>query len=312
MGWRVVGRRRAGKLLWMEPKPIYPTVTRYLEHLQLQGKAGRTLEAYLSYVVAIGRRFGRDPVDLSEEQVREHILHLKEARRYAASSLRLAAAALQSYYNDFLTRNWRLFSLVRAREPQRLPQVLSREEVARVLGVVRESRFRTILELIYACGLRVGEAVNIEVRDIHAATHRLHIRQGKGRKDRAVPISDAMIGKLRRFWTTHRHPTLLFPTAGRGWRERAADRQRDAAVPMSVASVQHAFSLARAEAGMPAGTCLHTLRHSYATHLLEAGVSLRQISHYLGHSSLDTTAIYTHLTAVSEEKALRAISALVR
>jgi len=293
-------------------QPRYECIGRYVEHLQLSGRAGRTLEAYRDYVVLLARRLERDPVLINEEEVRAHFLHLKMERRYASSSLRLAVAALRNFFNDFLERDWKLFSLIRVPDPKPLPQVLSREEVARVIGIVREPRFRAVLEIIYGCGLRVGEAVKLEVRDLRAADHRLHIRQGKGNKDRYVPLGDPLISRLREFWKTHRHPRLLFPSTARGCSQHATERQHRAEVPMSVSSVQHAFLMARAEAGFKEreGLCLHTLRHSYATHLLEAGVSLRQISVYLGHRSLDTTAIYTHLTAVSEEKALKVVNAL--
>jgi site-specific recombinase XerD len=173
-------------------------------------------------------------------------------------------------------------------------------------------RFRVILQLLYACGLRVGEAVKLCVHDVHAEQKRLHIREAKGGKDRYVPLADSMLQGLRGFWKTHRHPKLVFPGVGRGWRERAGERSATAAEPMSVSSIQHCFRLACAQAGIKVKATPHTLRHSYATHLLEEGVSLRQIAAYLGHTSLDTTLIYTHLTAVSEARALAAIEKLNR
>ena len=190
--------------------------------------------------------------------------------------------------------------------------VLTREEVRRVLGAVREPRFRVAFELIYSCGLRVGELVKLEVRDIQSAQGRIHVREAKGGKDRMVPLAPWMLARLREFWRSHRHPRLVFPGVGRGWRERAVQRSTKAQEPMSVSSLQHCFRLAGAAAGLKVPATPHTLRHSYATHLLEEGISLRQIASYLGHASLDTTVIYTHLTAVSEARAVAAIEKLSR
>ena len=192
------------------------------------------------------------------------------------------------------------------------PRHGSGTQVRRLLGVLKEERFRMILQLIYSCGLRVGEAVKLQVRDIHSAQQRVHIREAKGGKDRYVPLAEPMLATLRTFWKSHRHPRLLFPAVGRGWRERAIERSQSADGAMSMSSIQHTFRLACAQAGIKLKATPHTLRHSYATHLLEEGISLRQIASYLGHSSLDTTVIYTHLTAVSEARALGAIDKLTR
>jgi len=171
--------------------------------------------------------------------------------------------------------------------------------------------------LIYHTGLRVGEAVRIELRDLRETRTehpRLHVRCGKGGKDRFVPLSPAMMTELREWWKTHRHPTFLFPGTTTGERQRG--QPTDAAVRadshLSVSAVQTTFRLARAASGLPAEATVHTLRHCYATHLLEEGVSLRSISQYLGHVSLDTTVIYTHLTPLNEARTRAALEVLRR
>jgi len=192
---------------------------------------------------------------------------------------------------------------------------------------VQHPRYRAVLGWIYHTGLRVGEAVRIERRDFRdtATEHpRLHVRCGKGGKDRFVPLAPAMVEALRTWWKTHRHPSFLFPGPSSGWRERApilrrategrqpADAAQHATTHLSVSAVQNTFRLARATAGLPAEATVHTLRHCYATHLLEEGVSLRLISQYLGHASLETTVIYTHLTPLNEARTRAALETLQR
>lgn len=292
----------------------HDSVARFVELLKLRSLAASTQSEYLRYVRKLAARVKRDPAELDEAQVRAHLLHLKEAHAYSPSSMRTAVAAMRAYYGLHLGREWKLFDLVRSPDRQTLPQVLTRAEVARLFGVIREERFLVVLRFIYACGLRIGEAVNVEVGDLRGG-ERVHVRQAKGNKDRYVPLPPAMAAELRAWWKTHRHPRWVFPGVGRGWRDGADGtspaKLAQAAEPMGVGSIQHCVRLAVAEAGLPTGTCVHTLRHSYATHLLEEGVSIRLISAYLGHASIETTAIYTHLTAVNEAGARAAVARLL-
>ena len=181
--------------------------------------------------------------------------------------------------------------------------VLSVAEVCRVLGIIRRPRYRVCLSTIYACGLRLGEGVHLQVRDIDGERTMVHVRHGKGGKDRYVPLPVPTLEMLRRYWCTHRHPEWLFPAP-----TRSGVPLSTATKPMSVSGVQRAFKAALHESGIQKDASVHTLRHSYATHLLEAGVNLRVIQAYLGHSSPKTTAIYTHLTRKVEDLAVEAIS----
>jgi integrase len=231
--------------------------------------------------------------------------------------MNVAKCALRCFFRECVkVTGWTVFEELRIAQPIVLPLVLAREEVRRVLDAVREPRFRTCLRLMYHCGLRVSEAVRLEVRDLQNTRTdqpRLHVRNGKGGKDRYVPLAPVLVAELRAWWSTHRNRTWLFPSPGRGWAERAhslSEAMQRATEPMSTSAVQMAFKLARAQSSTnPAATC-HTLRHSYATHLLEEGVSLLQISRYLGHESLDTTVVYTHLTAISEARTQAALATL--
>jgi len=292
--------------------PDPESVQRFAETLQLRSLARSTQEEYLRFVRKLATRHGGDPAALDESQVRLHLLHLKDAHHYSPSSMRTAVAALRAYYGIHLGRDWQLFDLVRSPSAQTLPTVLTCAEVQRLFSVVREPRFRTLFRLIYACGLRIGEAVNLEVRDLREPS-RVHIREAKGNTERHVPLPEVMLTELRSFWKTHRHPKWIFPGVGRGWRDGVSNEAKlsSAVEPIGVGSVQHCLRLARLEAGLPEGTVVHTLRHSYATHLLEEGVSIRLISAFLGHRSLETTLIYTHLTAVNEAAARAAVARLL-
>jgi integrase/recombinase XerD len=287
------------------------TLVRFAELLKLRGLAPSTQEEYLRFVRKLTARTGGDPASLDEAALRAHLLKLKEEHNYSPSSMRTAVAAMRAFFGLHLGRDWRLFDLVRAPSGHKLPTVLTREELARLFAVVREPRFRTLLRLSYACGLRLGDARKVQVGDLRDG--RLHIRAGKGNKDRLVPLPPAMLAELRDFWRTHRNPRWLFPSPGKRWRERPALREQLSTVdaPLGSGSVQRCMRLARAAAQLPETTTPHTLRHSYATHMLEEGVSIRLISAYLGHSSLETTLIYTHLTAVNEASAREAIAKLL-
>jgi len=222
--------------------------------------------------------------------------------------------ALRCYYRECVkVTGWTVFEDLRVAEPKSMPTVLAREEVQRLLATVREPRFATCLRLMYYCGLRISEAVSLEVQDIlgRETPPRLHIRNAKGGKDRYVPLAGAMLEELRGWWRTHRNPKLVFPAPVSAKPGAVLQRpMSQTLIPMSTASVQEVFRLAQQTCGVHPRATPHTLRHSYATHLLEEGVSLRQISIYLGHESLDTTAIYTHLTAISEARTQAALHRL--
>jgi Site-specific recombinase XerD len=312
-GWVMVNKSTAKKTAAASTVAVTDpdSLVRFADLLKLRSLAATTQAEYVRYLRKLAARLRRDPAELAEAQVREHLLHLKNAGAYSPSSMRTAVAAMRAFYGLHLGRDWQLFDLVRSVSAVTLPTVLTREEVARLFAAVRAPRFRMVLRLIYACGLRLGEAVTLEVGDIKRDGPRLHLHHTKGRKERLVPLPLWCYRELQDYWRTHRHPRWVFPSVGRGWREADATGQLAAAAePMGIGSIQHCVRLARAEARLPATTHVHTLRHSYATHLLEAGVSIRLISAYLGHTSLETTLVYTHLTAVNEAGARAALDRL--
>ena len=293
----------------------YPSIAKFQQLVELKDFKPPTRKEYVRYVRRLADHVHCDPATLVEDQLRQYFLFLRQHKQFSGSAMSIAKAAFQLFFREHLGHSdWTVFSDLVIRRGAPLPLVLSREDVHRVLGCLREDRFRVCLRLIYHCGLRVGEAVKIQVTDVEADQLRLRIREGKGGKDRYVPITQRMVAELRVFWKTHRNPQWLVPGPGRQWRDRAEDRNRvlgRATTCMSVSAVQNAFRLARAQTGIHPEACVHTLRHCYATHLLEEGISLRLISQYLGHASLDVTVIYTHLTATNEGQARAALDRLM-
>jgi integrase len=300
----------------MKPLLTYPCIAQFKSVVELKDFRPNTKKEYVRYLCKLAEHFQCDPAMLSQDQVREYFLFLRQHKNYGGSAMTVARASLRCFFQDCLKHaDWTVFQELAIRRVEPLPVVLARADVARVLGAVREPRFRACLRLIYQCGLRVGEAVRIEVSHIDGAALRLHVRFAKGGKDRYVPLSPALLAELRDWWKLHRNPRFLFPSPGRAWKDRSctlSESLRRASAPMSVSSVQMAFRLARAATGLQPTATVHTLRHSYATHLLEEGVSVRLISQYLGHESLETTVIYTHLTAVSEAQTRVALETLHR
>ena len=293
-----------------------PSIATFAAFVQLKDYRQPTKKEYVRYVRRLGDHYQCDPATLTEDQVRAYYLELRQVRKFGASAMKVAKCALRCFFREHLKLGltWTVFEELRIAPPQTLPLVLAREAVATLLKSVELPRYRTALGLIYHTGLRVGEAVRIELRDLretHTEHPRLHVRCGKGGKDRFVPLSPAMLKELRDWWKTHRHPTFLFPGPTTGWRERAQPAAR-ADTHLSVSAVQNTFRLARAASGLPAEATVHTLRHCYATHLLEEGVSLRLISQYLGHASIATTVIYTHLTPLNEARTRTALEVLHR
>lgn len=294
-----------------------PSIAKFTAFVQLKDYRQPTKDEYVRYLRKLAEHYQCDPATLTEDQLRAYFLFLRQQKKFGGSAMKLARCALRSFFRDCLRLpGWTVFEEVRIAPPQTLPLVLSREQVATLLGAVREPRYRTLLTLIYHTGLRVGEAVRVEVRDLRDTDTphpRLHVRCGKGGKDRFVPLAPAMVAQLRDWWKTHRHPNFLFPGPTSGWRERAQPAAAARAPRhLSVSAVQNTFRLARAATGLPPAATVHTLRHCYATHLLEEGVSLRLISQYLGHGSLETTLIYTHLTPLNEARTRAALVTLHR
>ena len=218
----------------------------------------------------------------------------------------IAYSGIKFFYSHTTPRDWPTLQRLRVRKEKRLPDVLSVDEVRRLIDAVRTPHNRAYFWTVYSLGLRLEEGLHLQVGDIDSARMMVHVHRGKGAKDRYVPLPSRTLTILRQYWVTHRHPIWLFPATGR---DRPA-RPRRPTRPMDRSSVQGAMSRVVQELEFQKAISIHTLRHSYATHLLEAGVNLRLIQQYLGHSSLQTTMVYLHLTTASQEQAVARIETL--
>jgi integrase/recombinase XerD len=278
-----------------------------IDALQLNGLGERTQEAYVRALRMLCELYHKSPDEISESELQQYFLQRKNRDGWSPNTMRICYCGIRHFFVHVLRREGHTLEFVRAQSERRLPSVLSVEEVRSLLGCVRTPHHRAFLCTVYACGLRLQEAQCLEVADIDSRRLMIHVHRGKGAKDRFVPLPESTLQILRRHWSRHRHPRLIFPALGRG-RNRAASAE----APMPKSSVQGAFRQAKLEAGIQKrDISVHTLRHSYATHLLEAGVNLRVIQHYLGHTQLETTMVYLHLTRKGQEDAYARINTLM-
>ena len=275
--------------------------------LQLNGKGERTQQAYTRALRQLVDFCGKPPEVISEAELETYFLHRRNVDHWAPNSMRISYCGIRFFFVQVLRRDWNLFQILRAKSESRLPAILSQEEVRRILSRVHTAHNYAYLATVYGCGLRLTEALHLEVCDIDSSRMMLHVHRGKGAKDRFVPLPKTTLAILRTHWKTHRNPRLLFPAWGRDSRSAST-----ANTPMAISSVQGAFRAAKRQAAIAKrGVSIHTLRHSYATHLLEAGVNLRVIQQNLGHSSLETTMVYLHLTRKGHEDAYALIDGLM-
>ncbi len=279
---------------------------RMIECLQLRGLAERTQEAYIRAVRQLAAHYHKSPDQISEAELRQYFLYLKNVKHYSRPTMTVAICGIRFFYEQTLNRNWAIFGIVRPAPEKKLPVILSLAEVRQILGRIRLPRYQICLTTIYSCGLRLQEGTHLQVADIDSARLMIHVRHGKGAKDRYVPLPERTLQLLRQYWQQHRNPVLLFPAEGRIHADLAQSTE-----PMSRSSVQDAFHAALKESGNNKRASVHTLRHSWATHLLEAGVNLRLIQEWLGHSSPATTSVYTHLTVKAEQLGTQAINQLM-
>lgn len=275
------------------------------DDLQLTGKGKRTHDGYLREVRKLADFYKTSPDQISEQQVRRYFLHLKNECSFAAGSLTVTLSAFKFFFRTTCPRDWVTLEQLKVKGPKTLPEVITRTQVRMILDACTTLRMDTFFRTLYSLGLRLDEGRCLRVGDIDAARGMVHIHRGKGAKDRYIPIASATVTVLRTFWKTHRHPILLFPAEGRNHHIDANSKE-----PMAPTTPQDAIKKITTQLNFGKKVSCHTLRHSYATHLFEAGVSLRNIQKWMGHSNLQTTLQYLHITETAEADARQTVERL--
>lgn len=273
-----------------------PLRQRMIEDMRLRNFSPHTVDAYILAVRQFAQHLGRSPEQAGGDEVRAYLLHLVQEKQVSWSRYNIARCALQFLFRITLGREDRFARLPCARTPKRLPTVLCTDELRRLFDVAaRDVKHKALLMTLYGSGLRVSEVANLRPGDIDSRRMLIHVRLGKGAKDRMTKLSPRLLEVLREYWRASRPKRWLFPQAGN------PDH------PMNITSIERMVQRLAKRAGIGRNATPHTLRHSYATHLLEAGTDLRTIQVLLGHRSLKTTAIYLH---VSQAKIAAAASPL--
>ncbi|MCC5910029.1 MAG: site-specific integrase [Clostridiaceae bacterium] len=251
--------------------------------LQIKGYSTSTQDAYLKYVQAYAKYFNKSPDQLGVEEIKEYLHYLITVKKVSHSYVKTVYSALKFFYEVTLQREWSMKEIPRSKKPKKLPVVLSKPELNDLFNAVTNLKHRAILVTIYAAGLRISEAVNLKVSDIDSKNMQIRVVQGKGQKDRYTLLSSKNVEILRDYWKYH-HPTdWLFPG-------NSMDK------PISTRTIQKVFKTAKNKAGIKKEATVHTLRHSFATHLVEAGTSIYHIQQLMGHTSPKTTSVYIHIS----------------
>jgi len=258
-----------------------PLRQKMIDAMIVRGFSPRTHESYLYAVNALAVYYGRSPERLNEEELQAFFLYLAKERGLSGSSCRLHLNGIRFFYLHVL--GWPEFEvpIQIPKKAQRIPELLTRAEVSRILSACTNDKHRMLLETCYGCGLRVSELVALKVLDIDGERGLLRIEQGKGAKDRNVLLPTTLLHRLRRYWQRYRPSRWVFPC-----------RTNDA--PLGITTAQKAFTAAKRLAGVCKAGGIHSLRHAYATHQLEAGLPIHQLQHLLGHQNIQSTLRYVH------------------
>jgi integrase/recombinase XerD len=251
--------------------------------LELKNFSPKTVTCYLTCMVNFVRHYGRSPVEMGEEEIRKYLHYLIHEKKASQSIINQAYSAMKFFYETTLGRVWNATRIPRSKLRKKLPLVLSMQEVQSLLDSVENLKHRAILTTIYSGGLRLGEAIKLKPSDIDGERMTILVRQGKGNKDRYTVLGEKTLELLRLYYKAYRPGEWLFPS-------------KDPAQPLSGSSVQRVFKKALHRAGIRKKASVHTLRHSFATHLLESGTDLYHIQRLLGHTTAKTTSLYLHIT----------------
>lgn len=259
-----------------------PLRQRMIEEMRRRNFAEKSIRGYVAAVAQLAKHFERSPDTLSLDDIRAFQLHLRDERKLAWATYNIYTCAIRFLFGVVLRRSDFVEHIPYGRKPKKLPTILAQDEVIQILNAVEHARDRMLITTAYACGLRISEVARLRVEDVDSARMLIHVRQGKGNKDRLVPLAGALLELLRAWWRVFRPTTWLFP---------GEDRTR----PVTPRTVERAVARGVKAAGIKKHVTAHTLRHSFATHLLEAGTDIRTVQALLGHVRLSTTQVYNHV-----------------
>jgi integrase/recombinase XerD len=269
----------------------------------LAGLKPRTRECYIDAVIGLSKYYNQSPATISEEELKEYFLHLIKDRKVAQTTLRQKICAVRFLFQNTLGKDFPVFDFIKPEKRHKLPNILSRKEVIRIIHGIKKPANAMIVRVLYSCGLRIGEAIALTTSDIDRERLMLKVCNGKGGRDRYLPLPVHILKQLEYYWC-HDRPeiegNLLFPS-----------KFSHTGGPVNPTTVRRAFKLSLADCGITKSAKLHTLRHSYATHLMEAGVNMKMVQLLLGHKHLTTTMMYSHLTETSFIHLRDAIDSLV-
>ena len=275
----------------------------HVNALHRQGKAERTIDSYARAVRRITHFFDRCPDCLTQAHLKDYFTALVKSHSW--STVKVDRNGLQFFYRHVLNQQWIWVDIVKPPRQRVLPDILTVKEVERVINGTRELRYQTFILTAYSSGLRLGEALNLRVGDIDSERMKIHVRLGKGKKDRFVILPEVSLQALRAYWVTHRNPQLLFPSG------KTAALRHSATRPMDRGGLQKSFKVIVKSCGVHKHVTPHSLRHCYGAHLVETGLNLRAIQQEMGHECPKTTALYTQLTEVAHQNTSRMINRLV-
>ena len=272
---------------------------RMIRALKLRGFSPKTQAAYVSAIAKLSQYYGKSPAELSRDDLQEYLYYLLQERELSWNSCNVVLAAMRFFYSEVLGWDRLSLGIGPRKKPQRLPEIFSHQELDRLFSAAGKLRDRVLLMTAYSAGLRVGELVGLRIRDIHSDRMMIRVEQGKGKKDRYTLLSEQLLLHLRQYWRAYRPRHWLFPNPG----ERGS---------MSISTAQKIYNSTKVTARLEKGRGIHTLRHCFATHLLESGVDLHTIQTLMGHKTIQTTLIYLqvrerHLDLTTERLDLLAI-----
>jgi len=283
-------------------------ISRFSEDLELSGYAQRSIQSYKSSVLRLQRFYNKPLEDINEEELRQYWLCCKNEFGWSSATLRISYSGIKHFFSRTLVRSWPLLNEVRFHREETLPTILSTQEVKNIIDSLSTLQNQAFYLTLYSLGLRLREAITLQVGDILTERELVHIHSGKGAMDRVVPLPGITLMTLRKYYSTHRNPTWIFPALGHDGGKQAKTAKK----PVSDGGVQGALRCTVKRLGFKKHIHPHTFRHAYATHLLEANVPIRHVQKILGHKTLKSTMIYLHVTTQAQTDSHRRVSQVMQ